>query len=100
MITVRDDTGENEIFLAPVDMFTVAADAAQYLWNSVHNATKIYGGEAVYLTPEDGAAGHGVRWESGPKDWAAAYIVSEGADSPEFTATSDDGMEVVFVDNH
>ncbi len=59
----------------------------------------MFGGSALLRTPDDGEWGFLVRWELGPKDWAAAYVVSEGADAPGFTATSDgDGLEVRFVD--
>jgi len=99
MPDVRDATGTQEIFLSDVDMFTKAEDAGKHLWYSVHEASKKFGGKVLFRTPEDGEWGYLVRWENGPKDWAQTYVVSDGADAPGFTASSDgDGLEVRFVD--
>jgi len=99
MIPVRNEDGSEEIYLASTDQFTTSFDAAHHLWASVHEAAKRFGGAAMLRTPEDGEWGFLVRWEHGPKDWAEAYVVGEGADAPGFTASSDgDGLEVRFVD--
>lgn len=99
MIAVRNHSGEHEIYLYEVDMFTTSEDAARHLWHSVHEAAKKFGGKALLREPEDGEWGFLVRWEGGPKDWAAAYVVGEGADAPGFSAMNDgDGLEVRFVD--
>ena len=99
-INVRDDTGNNEIYLTTVDQYSTAHDAAYDLWTSVHNASKIFGGKALLRTPKDGEHGYLVRWELGPKQWAGAYVVCDGADAPGFASSSEsvDGMEVRFVD--
>lgn len=99
MIPVRNEDGSEEIYLSRVDQFTTSYHAAHHLWQSVHEKAKMFGGSALLRTPDDGEWGFLVRWEHGPKDWATAYVVSEGADAPGFTASSDgDGLEVRFVD--
>ena len=99
MIPVRNHDGETEISLSRVDQFTSSHNAAYHLWQSVHEAAKKFGGAAMLRTPSDGEWGYLVRWDNGPKDWATAYVVSEGADAGGFTALSDsDGLEVRFVD--
>lgn len=99
MIPVRNEDGSAEIYLSHVDQFTSAFHAAHHLWQSVHEAAKKFGGAALLRTPEDGERGYLVRWDNGPKDWAEAYVVGEGADAPGFAATSDgDGLEVRFED--
>lgn len=99
MIPVRNEDGTAEIHLSRVDQFASSYHAAHHLWQSVHEKAKRFGGSALLRTPDDGEWGFLVRWELGPKDWATAYVVSEGADAPGFTATSDgDGLEVRFVD--
>ena len=98
MIVVRNHDDTQDIILDHVDQFTTASDAAHHLWQSVHDAAKRFGGSALLRTPDDGEWGFLVRWEHGPKDWARAYVVSEGADAPGFTASTDDGTEVRFID--
>ena len=87
-----------DIYLARVDQYSTAEDAARELWSSVHNAAKIFGGRALLRTPDDGEFGFSVRWEAGPHQWAQAYVVSEGADAPSFTTEADDAVTVRFTD--
>jgi len=98
MITVRNDTGTEDIFLTTVDHFSSAEDAAMALWSSIHEASKSYGGKALLRTPADGENGFLVRWENGPSQWADAYAVSEGASAREFACMPEDGTEIRFVD--
>jgi hypothetical protein len=98
-IEVRDDTGNNTIYLDAVNQYTNAKDAAHDLWASINNASKIFGGQALIRTPEHGERGYRVRWNEGPKQWADAYVVSDGADGRGFVAEAQsDGMEIRFVD--
>lgn len=98
MPTVRDEDDRNDIYLAFVDQHSTAEDAARELWNSVHNATRIFGGSAKLKTPDEGEFGYSVFWEDGPKQWSHAYVVSEGATSPSFTTEADDALTVRFTD--
>jgi len=98
MISVRNDVGTEDIFLTRVDHFSSAHDAAMALWASIHEASKTYGGKALLRTPDDGEQGYLVCWDHGPKQWSDAYAVSEGASALEFTAISENGIEIRFVD--
>lgn len=95
---VRANDGETEVYLTGVDHVTTAHDAARALWESIHKQAKYLGGSASLRTPQDGEWGFLVRWDGGPVQWADAYVVSEGASAPGFTATSENGVEVRFVD--
>lgn len=97
-VLVQDMKGELNIPLAGVDQFTTASDAAHHLWQSIHAAATIHGGSALLRTPDDGEWGFLVRWNHGPNAWASTYVMHEFSDAPGFTASTDDGMEVRFVD--
>jgi hypothetical protein len=88
MISVMDNDGVTEIFLATVDHVSDAASAAQVLWRSVHEATKLHGGTVHLLEGGDGMTRteFGVQWRNGPRQWADAYVVSEGASVLGFSA--------------
>lgn len=98
-IEVRDND-ETPIQLRRVDHLSTAADAAHYLWESVYEAAKTHGGTAFLFVPEDRdtRGGHAVYWHRGPKDWAEAYVVSDGADALGFVAEAEGGETVVFRD--
>jgi hypothetical protein len=88
MISVMNNDGVTEVFLATVDHVSDAESAAQVLWRSVHAATKVHGGTVHLLGEKDGMARteFGVQWRNGPRQWANAYVVSEGATALGFTA--------------
>lgn len=99
MIGVMLDDGTTEVFLSRVDHVTSAEDAARILWQSVNTVAKAHGGSAQLLTPEDlHAERFAVRWIGGPKQWADAYAVSDGAEAREFVATADDEYTVGFAE--
>jgi hypothetical protein len=99
MIGVMLDDGTTEVFLTRVDHVRDAESAAQRLWESLHKVSKVYGGSAFLFTPEDRAeASYGVYWRNGPKQWADAYVVCDGADALGFTAYAENGDTVVFRD--
>jgi hypothetical protein len=98
MPTIRNHDDTQDVYLATVDQHGNAEDAARELWASVHNATKFYGGRALIREPELGDIGYTVMWESGPPQWAHAYVVSEGADAPGFVAEAADAFTVRFTD--
>lgn len=99
MPLVRNHGGTEDIYLTRVDQFSDSEDAANALWKSVHDASKKYGGVAFMRTPDDGVWGYEVQWKDGPKGWATAYTVSEGADAPGFVAQAEEENSIVrFVD--
>lgn len=100
MPTVSNHDGTQDIYLPPVDQFTNAHDAAHELWAGVHRAAKEHGGRALIRTPDEGEFGYVVFWESGPPQWAQAYVVSEGATTPGITSEASDALSVRFTDLH
>lgn len=99
MIGVMLDDGTTEVFLTRVDHVRDAESAAQRLWKSLLDVTKVHGGSALLLTPEDlGHNAYAVCWNNGPNQWADAYVVSDGADTLGFVASAEGGDTVVFKD--
>ena len=98
MIEVRLDDGTTPVYLPRVDHLSTAQEAAQALWEGVNKNANIFGGAAVLLTPADLGNRYAVRWKNGPKQWAAAYVVSDGAEAREFVATADDSYTVGFAE--
>lgn len=96
-IISNSEKGE-AIYLTRVDQHTTAHDAARELWASVFEASKKHGGEVVLKEPKDGEWGFTVLWEGGPKQWADAYVVSEGASTFGFVSEAQDGNMVRFTD--
>lgn len=100
MITVMDDAGTNEIHLEEVGDKPNQNEAAKTLWSSVNQARILFGGTAVFLHPGDHPTfpdSHGVLWAEGPKQWADAYVVCEGACAAAFTADAVAGQAVLFT---
>lgn len=101
-ITVMADNGKNEVYLNAVADAKNASDAAHLLWASVHQAARIHGGRALIKTPDTcHLGGYVVMWESGPKQWADAYAVCDGACGKTFAVEAMGGGNMVrFSDLH
>lgn len=98
MIEVRLDDGITPVYLPQVDHLSNAQEAAQALWEGVNKNANIHGGAAILLTPADLGNRYAVYWKDGPKQWAQAYVVSEGSEAREFVATADDDYTVGFAE--
>jgi hypothetical protein len=98
MIEVRLDDGTTPVYLPRVDHLTNAKEAAEALWAGVNKVANIHGGSAALLTPADLGNRYAVKWQQGPKQWAQAYVVSDGAEAREFVATADDDYTVGFAE--
>lgn len=94
----KDEFTTTPIYLAGVDQFNTAEDAAKCLWQSVYDKVKIYGGAAILKVPDDGEWGFTVTWEHGPEQWADAYVVAEDAQAPGFSVEAENGKTVRFLD--
>ena len=99
MIEILLDDGVTKVYVSRVDHVTTAESAAQALWTTLYRNAKVHGGSAFVFSPEDrDKPGWAACWSGGPKQWADAYVVSEGADSREFASHAERGDTVVFMD--
>jgi hypothetical protein len=97
MIGVMLNDGTTEVFLARVDHVSDAQSAAHVLWESVYALSKVHGGGAFLVSPEERKDNaYAVMWDRGPVQWADAYVVSDGADARGFVAVAENGDTVVF----
>lgn len=98
-IPIYLDDGETQVSLTRVDHLTTPEEAARALWESLYEVSKVHGGSATLINPEDHRwPHHAVRWQGGPKQWAQAFSVSEGSTAPEFVTVALDDYTVGFVE--
>lgn len=97
-LVTRWNGDENPIGFPITGHLTTAAEAADFYEASVMALAERHGGTTQRLVPKPDRPAHGIRWTTGPENWASICATSVDMETEAFAVFHENGDTIFFQD--